>query len=171
MLARYRSSKYIKESLFCRLGNFLLLSCWLLEKRSGLELELLRHVCLQVGHPLVVAGEEGTVLLCVVWQGEEGVSSVAFLIGLEVLGHVVAHKTIQQAQLEVVLLVKLLALHSLRVCVVIVFVAFLGQSAQKLLLTQESEFGQDSLFKVDTEALNGTCNLHQSFGLDGPGAG
>ena len=46
----------------------------------------------------------------------------------------ISEECVQQVQLEVIILVKLLTGYSLGVCVVFVLVAFVGESEHKLLL-------------------------------------
>ena len=90
-------------------------SLLVLEELSSLHFEVECHVVLEVTDPLLVAAEELAVLLLVGGDGVEGCASVAFLVTLEVLGHMVTHETFKQVQLEIVLLIELLALDCLSV--------------------------------------------------------
>ena len=75
-------------------------------------------------------------------------------------GHVIAHKGVQEIQLEVVLGVELFALCGLGVCIVIVGVAFVGKNSEQLLLPLQTKFGQDALLKIDLDALHRILHLH-----------
>ena len=85
-----------------------------------------------------MAFHESTVLLCVSGESVEGGTHIALFIALKMLSHVVTEERVQQVQLEVIFLVKLLTGYSLGVCVVFVLVAFVGESVQKLLLPLQS---------------------------------
>ena len=52
---------------------------------------------------------------------------------------------------------------------IIVAVAFVGKSAEELLLALESEFSQDAIFHINIEAFNGISDLHELLRLDRPG--
>ena len=108
--------------------SFLLALLSTLEDASSLDIELVGHIRLKIADPLVVAGQESTILLLNGGKGLEGRTRVALLILKEMLGHVVTHKTLQQVQLEIVLLIELVACDGLRIGVVIVCVAFVGES-------------------------------------------
>ena len=116
-----------------------------------------------------MAGEELTILLFVVGEGLEGNTTVAFLVALEMLGHVISHEGVEQVQLEVVLLIEVLALDCLRVCVVIVLVALVGEGVEKMLLALKTELHEDAFLEVHLDALNRADHLVESLGLDGPG--
>ena len=142
-----------------------------LEHLARLHLEVVRDVVLQVADPFVVAGEEGAILVLIGRERLESGASVALLVAEEVLGHVVAHERLEQVQLEVILLIKLLALHGLRVCVVIVLVATIGEGVQELVLARQSQLGEDALFDVHAEAADSLLHLHHRLRLDSPVSG
>ena len=64
-----------------------------------------------------------------------------------------------------------MARHSLRVCVVIVLVAAIGESAQKLMLTLKSQLSEDALLKVHLDTADCISHLHEIFGLNFPRCG
>ena len=109
-----------------------------LEHFASLHLKIKGHVALQIADPFVVAFKEGTIFIGSRGKRIESCSGVALLVANEVLSHMVAHKRIEQVQLEIILLVELVALHGLCVCVVIALVAAIRQSSQKLLLALKS---------------------------------
>ena len=80
-----------------------------------------------------MASLELTIFLFIVGECYEGGTWVAFLVRSQVRGHVVTNEPIKQVQLKVVFLVEFLALHSLRVGVVIALVALIGKSRRQLL--------------------------------------
>ena len=113
---------------------------------------------------------ELTILLSVGHRFEGG-AAMARLVRLDVLDHVVTDEPIQQVELEIVLLVELLALFCLRKGVVIVLVAFVCEADQKLLLSLQFQLGNDSLLEVHLQPLNGIVDLNEHLGLDVPAPG
>ena len=126
---------------------------------SGLELKLESHVVLQVGNPFGMASLKLTIFVCIRGQSLESRSIVALLVLLEMLSHVVTHESLEQVQLEVVLFIELLAFLSLQECVVIVLVAFVGESHHELLLALHAKFRKDALLEVHLHSLHGTLHL------------
>ena len=116
-----------------------------------------------------MAGQELAVFVSIRRERVKSISSVAALVSSQVLRHVIAHEPFQQVQLEIVVLIELLALHCLSVCVVIVGVAAVGKDLKELLLPLESQFGENALLHVHGEALDRISHLHEGLGLDAPG--
>ena len=150
-------------------GSLLVLTS--LEQSSGLNIELISDITLEIADEFIVTSKELTIFLLVAWQRFEGLTSVTLLIALEVLGHVITYEAVQEVKLEVILHVKLLALLSLRECVIIVGVTFVSEGVKELLLSLQAEFGQNALLEVDLDALHGILHLHECLRLDAPGSG
>ena len=101
-----------------------------LEHLSSLQIKLVCDIALKIANEFVMALKELTIFHLIGGQRFKCVPREAFLVALEVFGHVVAHEGVQEIQLEVVLGVELFALCSLGVCIVIVGVAFVGESSE-----------------------------------------
>ena len=88
-----------------------------------------------------MASLKGAVLFFVCGEGLERRTTVAFLVLLQVGHRVVPNETIQRVQLEVVLKIESLTPLRLLVCVVVVLVACVGESAEELLLSLKAQLG------------------------------
>ena len=141
----------------------------MLEELAGFEVEFERDVALERGEPLGVACLEGAVFLLVRGERLEGRPAVALLVPLEMGQCVISHEAAQKVQFEVVFRVESLATLSLQECVIVVFVALVGQHAHELLLALQSQFGQNALLEVHLHPLDGVLHLQECFGLEGPG--
>ena len=73
-------------------GSLLVLTS--LEQSSGLNIELISDIALEIADEFIVTSKELTIFLLVAWQRFEGLTSVTLLIALEVLGHVITDEAV-----------------------------------------------------------------------------
>ena len=139
-----------------------------LEHASCFEFKLIGNISLQVIDPCFMAAKELAIFSIVGGKTIEACSAVAFLISLNVLGHVISNERAKQVQLEVVFLVEVLASGCLMVGVVITLVALVSKSNHEFLLALEAKFSQNSLLEIHADAIDGISNLHQGLGWNFP---
>ena len=73
-------------------GSLLVLTS--LEQSSGLNIELISDIALEIADEFIVTSKELTIFLLVAWQRFEGLTSVTLLIALEVFGHVITDEAV-----------------------------------------------------------------------------
>ena len=116
-----------------------------------------------------MASLELAILVSISAKSFEGGTAVALLMLLQMGARMVSDETLEQVELEVVLLVELLASLSLRISVVIVLVALVGECRHELLFALKAQFHKDTFLKIHLHSLNGILDLHKSLWLKGPG--
>ncbi len=124
-----------------------------MKERGCAGLEFRDHVLAEVAEPLLMALKECDIALLIGLEGLKLGVLPAGIVALQVLHDVVFEEGLQQTQLEIVLVMELLALLSLEEVVCAVLVAVLDDVLFKLLLAEGLQAKDDSVLDVELGSL------------------
>ena len=133
---------------------------------SGLKLG--DHVFSEVANPLVVALKESKILVLIGLELLELLILPASLVVFEVLDNVIIEEGLQEIQLEVVLVVELLALLGLKESIGLILVAVLDGKLLKLLLSDCLQFENNTVFDLELCSLNCFESLSEILDVNVP---
>jgi len=142
-----------------------------LKKIADAALEIEDDVLTEVRDPLIMALDEGEILILVGLEGLKLGSLPAALILLQVPRDVVREEGLKQVQLVVVGIVELLALLSLQEVVCAILVAVLDDILLELLLAEYLLLQDDAVLELELCGLQGIQSLSEIFHVDCPRGG
>ena len=133
---------------------------------SGFKLR--DHILSQVSDPLIVALKECEILIFVGLELLEIFVLPACLVVFQMLDNVIIEKCLQEIQLEVVLVVKLLALLSLKESIGLILVAVFDGILLELLLSDSLQFEHNTVLDLEFCSLNSLKCLSEILDIDVP---
>ena len=133
---------------------------------SGLKLG--DHVFSEVTNPLIVALKESKILILIGLELLELLILPASLVVFEMLDNVIIEESLQEIQLEVVLVVELLALLGLKESIGLILVAVLDGKLLKLLLSDCLHFENNTVFDLELCSLNCLESLSEILDVNVP---
>ena len=133
---------------------------------SGFKLR--DHILSQVSDPLIVALKECEILVFVGLELLEIFVLPACLVVFQMLDNVIIEECLQEIQLEVVLVVELLALLSLKESIGLILVAVLDGILLELLLSHSLQFEYNTVLDLELCSLNSLKCLSEILDIDGP---
>ena len=126
---------------------------------SGLKLR--HHVLSEVSNPLVVALKECKILIFVGFELLEIFILPACLVVFKMLDNVIIEESLQEIQLEVIFVVKLLALLGLKESIGLILVAVLDGILLELLLSDSLHFKHNTVLDLELCPLNSLKSLSE----------
>ena len=133
---------------------------------SGFKLR--DHILSQVSDPLIVALKECEILVFVGLELLEIFVLPACLVVFQMLDNVIIEECLQQIQLEVVLVVKLLALLGLKESIGLILVAVLDGILLELLLSDSLQFEHNTVLDLELCSLHSLKCLSEILDVDVP---
>ena len=133
---------------------------------SGFKLR--DHILSQVSDPLIVALKECEILVFVGLELLEIFVLPACLVVFQMLDNVIIEECLQEIQLEVVLIVELLALLGLKESIGLILVAVLDGILLELLLSHSLQFEHNSVLDLEFRSLNSLKCLSEILDIDVP---
>ena len=133
---------------------------------SGFKLR--DHILSQVSDPLIVALKECEILIFVGLELLEIFVLPACLVVFQMLDNVIIEECLQEIQLKVVLVVKLLALLSLKESIGLILVAVLDGILLELLLSHSLQFEYNTVLDLEFCSLYSLKCLSEILDIDVP---
>ena len=133
---------------------------------SGFKLR--DHILSEVSNPLLVALKECKVLIFVGLELLEIFILPACLVVFQMLDNMIIEESLQEVQLEVVLVVELLALLGLKESIGLILVAVLDGILLELLLSHSLQFEHNTVLDLELCSLNGLKCLSEILNIDVP---
>ena len=133
---------------------------------SGFKLR--DHILSQVSDPLIVALKECEILVFVGLELLEIFVLPACLVVFQMLDNVIIEECLQEIQLEVVLIVELLALLGLKESIGLILVAVLDGILLELLLSDSLHFKHNTVLDLELCPLNSLKSLSEILDIDVP---
>ena len=133
---------------------------------SGFKLR--DHILSQVSDPLIVALKECEILVFVGLELLEIFVLPAGLVVFQMLDNVIIEECLQEIQLEVVLVVELLALLSLKESIGLILVAVLDGILLELLLSYSLQFEYNTVLDLKLCSLHSLKCLSEILNIDVP---
>ena len=133
---------------------------------SGFKLR--DHILSQVSDPLIVALKECEILVFVGLELLEIFVLPACLVVFQMLDNVIIEECLQEIQLEVVLVVELLALLSLKESIGLILVAVFDGILLELLLSDSLQFEHNTVLDLEFCSLNSLKCLSEILDIDVP---
>ena len=140
-----------------------------MEELTDALLKLGDDIFSEIGDPLIMALNEGEILLLVGGEGIELGGLPALLVLLKVLGNMVLEEVSQQAELEIILVVELFALLGLHEVVAAILVAVLDSVLLEFFLAEGLLLKNDTILKLKLCTLKGLKSLSEIFNIYSPG--
>ena len=139
-----------------------------LEEFANSGLKLRYHILSEVSNPLVVALKECKILIFVGLELLEIFILPACFVVFQMLDNVIVEESLQEIQLEVVLIVEVLALLGLKESIGLILVAVLDGKLLKLLLSDCLQFENNTVFDLELCSLNCLESLSEILDVNVP---
>ena len=133
---------------------------------SGFKLR--DHILSQVSDPLIVALKECEILIFVGLELLEIFIFPACLVVFQMLDNMIIEESLQEIQLEVVLVVELLALLGLKESIGLILVAVLYGILLELLLSDSLQFEHNTVLDLELCSLHSLKCLPEILDIDVP---
>ena len=139
-----------------------------LEEFANSGFKLRYHILSEVSNPLVVALKECKILIFVGLELLEIFILPACFVVFQMLDNVIVEESLQEIQLEVVLVVELLALLGLKESIGLILVAVLDGILLELLLSDSLQFKYNAILDLELCSLNCLKSLSEILDIDVP---